>query len=200
MEMRQTDVDDISSRPVSFDEDYVLDHGEEEDQDIVLSGDEEGPSDAEEEDDENASIATCDEEDESAPEDPERMQLFMPSSLREQDIRRIGLEGLAAQEVELRRGQANDALQNLRLALGHKALLWRTRVRMADTTKKRTRAWDDIKLARRQVEQHVRCYHRARRALHNLGADDETLTMYKEITTADLKLSGDIVDSRRLGQ
>ena len=50
---------------------------------------------------------------------------------------------------------------------------------MADTYKKRTRAWDNIKATRRRVEKDVSAYHRARRALINLDADDEIMSMYK---------------------
>jgi len=55
---------------------------------------------------------------------------FMPSSLQFADIQRLGLVTMASQELELRQGQANDALEGLRLALGHKTLLFRTKVRV----------------------------------------------------------------------
>ena len=60
---------------------------------------------------------------------PEFMPIFMPSSLQHADIQRLGLEPMAKQEMELRQGQANDALEGLRLALGQKALLYRSKVR-----------------------------------------------------------------------
>jgi hypothetical protein len=59
---------------------------------------------------------------------PEKMSLFLPSSLELTDLHRFGLMDLATQELKLRKGQANDALDKLRLALGHKALLFRTHV------------------------------------------------------------------------
>jgi len=46
------------------------------------------------------------------------------------DMHRLGLATMASQELELRQGQANDALEGLRLALGHKSLLFRTKVRV----------------------------------------------------------------------
>lgn len=178
--------------PKSFDEDQILDEGEEEEGDDVMSegGDAEdldGPED--EGDDEDA-----------VDEEPERMSLMMPSSFGHEDITRLGLENLAHQELELRQGQANDALESLRVALGHKALLWRTKVQPANTNKKRTRAWDDIKAARRQVEKHTRSYYRARNAIINLGGDEETMLRYKVIERTDLKMSADVVDPSRLGQ
>jgi len=60
---------------------------------------------------------------------PEHMSIFMPSSLHIADIQRLGLVTMASQELELRQGQANDALEGLRLALGHKSLLFQTKVR-----------------------------------------------------------------------
>jgi len=61
---------------------------------------------------------------------PEHMSIFMPSSLQFADIQRLGLVTMASQELELRQGQANDALEGLRLALGHKSLLFQTKVRV----------------------------------------------------------------------
>jgi len=49
---------------------------------------------------------------------PEHMSIFMPSSLQFSDIQRLGLMTMASQELELRQGQANDALEGLRPGLG----------------------------------------------------------------------------------
>jgi hypothetical protein len=198
----------IIPHPISFDEDEILQDDEDpedmmafEDDDNDEEEEEEegggGEDEEREEDGEDDEISAVNDEEE---ESPERMQLMMPSSLNATDIIHLGVEDLAAQELELRKGQANDALERLRLALANKALLWRTKVHAANTTKKRTRAWADIKKVRQQVEQHVRCYHRARHALANLGADLETMEKYKKIGKADLRLSGDVVDPSRLGQ
>jgi len=61
---------------------------------------------------------------------PEHMSIFMPLSLQIADMHRLGLATMASQELELRQGQANDALEGLRLALGHKSLLFQTKVRV----------------------------------------------------------------------
>ena len=61
---------------------------------------------------------------------PEHMTIFMSSSLQHADVQRLGLATMARQELELRQGQADDALEGLRLALGHKALLYRSKVRV----------------------------------------------------------------------
>jgi hypothetical protein len=59
---------------------------------------------------------------------PEQISLLLPSSLELSDLHRLGLMSLANQELQLWKGQANDALEKLRLALGHEALLFRTEV------------------------------------------------------------------------
>ena len=56
---------------------------------------------------------------------PEEKTLFIPSSLSMVDLQRLGLSAIAKQELELRKGQANDTLEQLRLALGYKSLLFR---------------------------------------------------------------------------
>jgi hypothetical protein len=60
---------------------------------------------------------------------PETRLLALPSSLAPGEIDRLGLVDLARQEEQLRRGQINDALEGLRMALGEKSLYYRTDVR-----------------------------------------------------------------------
>ena len=131
---------------------------------------------------------------------PEKIPLVMPSAMDQDNVNTDHMKALACQELKLRQGQANDCLQHLRLALGHKALLFRTRVRNASSVKERTKAWDDVKTARRQVDKHVRGYHRARNAMVRLGAGPEVLGTYLVIERKDLALSRDITDENRLGQ
>ena len=75
----------------------------------------EGSEDGEEEEEDD---------DETMAENPECLCLAMPSSLGRERVVHLGLETLAMQELELQKGQANDTLEGLWLALGHKALLW----------------------------------------------------------------------------
>jgi hypothetical protein len=140
-----------------------------------------------------------DDEEENS-ETPERTPICMPSSLKLEDIRRLGLEILAGQELELRKGQASDCLQSLRMALGHKAVLYRTKVRTTKFSTDKTRTWDDIKVITNKTNKCVRAYRRAHKALKRLGADDATLVQYQELRTEHLKLSGDITEENRVGQ
>ena len=162
-------------------------------------------SDGEENDEPDDPLSWVDDEDdmgdgEGVVDYPERLPLIMPSSFLKDKITTTNLKAMATQELKLRVGQANDCLERLRLALGHKSLLFQTRVRDASSVKQRTKAWDDVKTARRQVDKHVRGYHRARRAMVRLGAGEELLRKYKVIDRKHLTLSGDITQENRLGQ
>ena len=135
--MEIPDVDEPDVRPASFEEDELLDR--EDDGDVLGSdNDDEGSGEDEEE---VMSGYDDDKEDIEVNEMPEQMQLRLPSTLDRASIIRSGLESLASQELALHRGQANDALEALCLVLGHKLLLQKTKVWMADTYKKQTRAW-----------------------------------------------------------
>jgi hypothetical protein len=140
------------------------------------------------------------EDEEENLENPEMTPICLPSSLKPTDIQRFGLGALATQELELRKGQANDCLQNLRMALGHKAVLYRTKVRKAKTSVDKTRIWDDVKAITVKINKHIRAYRRARKALQRLGADSEILLQYQELKTEHLKLSADITEENRFGQ
>jgi hypothetical protein len=131
---------------------------------------------------------------------PEDTAVCLPSSFKSADIQRLGLIDIAEQEMKLRQGQANDSLMGLRMALGHKAVLYRTKVRTATTSVGKTRAWGDIKLITSRVNKQVRAYRRARKAMERLGADDSILERYQELKREHLKLSSDITDENRYGQ
>ena len=134
------------------------------------------------------------EDEEENPENPEMTPICLPSSLKPADIQRLGLGVLAKQELELRKGQANDCLQNLRMALGHKAVLYRTKVRKAKTSVDKTRIWDNVKAITVKINRHIRAYRRARKALQRLGGDNATLLQYQELRPEHLKLSADIIE------
>jgi hypothetical protein len=133
-------------------------------------------------------------------EKPEMTPIWMPSSLHPEDVERLNLKVLAAQELELRKGQASDCLQGLRLALGNRAILYRTKLRHSKTTKGKSRAWGNIKAATIKVNKHVRAYRRARRALEHLGADDSTLAHFQKLQANDLKVNLDVTEENRVGQ
>lgn len=141
-----------------------------------------------------------DQDDEAAGEWPENMTLAMPSSLGYEQCQMLGLQALRKQEIELRIGQLNDCLENLRVALGHKIILFKTGVRNSKSQQTKTRAWTDVGRVDRKIKKITRNYNQARHAILRLGAFEDTLQNYREINADDLKVSGDIVEENRIGQ
>lgn len=77
----------------------------------------------------------------STPGDAEAMVLPLPSYLGLDRCWQLGLDDLANQELQLRQGQANDSLHEMRLALADKAVLYRMDVRHGRNYNMTMRAW-----------------------------------------------------------
>jgi hypothetical protein len=152
-------------------------------------------------DDDDESQYSEDSEIEDIPEKmPETKSLALPSSLAPGEIDRLGLVDLARQEAALRRGQINDALEGLRMALGEKSLLYRTDVRNMKSQRTSLRAWQNVNKQDAIARQHKRAYDRARKALIQLDIDREYLSTLFDITPEDMKMSGDVTEENRIGQ
>ena len=140
------------------------------------------------------------EEDEDVELPIEQVRLGLPSSFDMAERVQMGLGRLEEIEIELREGQANDALEALRAGLAEKSLRFRTEVKPAKGQRTMTRAWDSIHRADKQIKAAVGSYRLARNALERLGAGEELLNQYQEIRKEDLKMSRDIVEENRVGQ
>jgi hypothetical protein len=103
-------------------------------------------------------------------------------------------------EVELRKGQVSDALENLRLALGEKSLCFRTQVRNADSQRTTHRAWDKVHKFDAEARKCQSTYRYARSALQRLPIDHKYSKTLHPITDDDLKVAGDLTDEARFGQ
>ncbi|KAG1818960.1 hypothetical protein DFJ58DRAFT_850222 [Suillus subalutaceus] len=68
----------------------------------------------------------------------EEMGIWMPSSVAHNDALTLGLGPLQAEELELRKGQANDCLESLCMALGHKAIIYRQSKKLVNVSSKLT--------------------------------------------------------------
>lgn len=130
----------------------------------------------------------------------ERALIRLPSSFTKTERAQMGLEQVAEVEAELREGQANDALEELRAGLAEKSLRFRTKVKPAKSQKTMTRAWDSINRADKQIRAAVQSYCLARTALEGLEVSSKLLDKYKVIQKRDLRMSGDIVEENRVGQ
>jgi hypothetical protein len=161
--------------------------------------DDNGDDEEEEEVDEDEGFIIGDEHDDLEVT-VELISLCLPSSISNMERVRLGLQVLGDQEMELRKGQANDCLDNLRLELANTGLLYRTRIRKAKTTKGKTRARKLVETSQSKVKMWARAYRRARTALVHLGSSYEVLEKYKPLVKQDLKVNADITEENRYNQ
>lgn len=131
---------------------------------------------------------------------PELMGICMPSSIGSVKLAELGLTDLQKEEMELRKGQANDCLEKLRTNLGHKAMLYRQNIRSSNSTRDGTRAQREIKKVVIQINKQVRSYHRARQAILELDPDASIRRKYQEVQPKDLAVSKEVTEENRFGQ
>lgn len=99
----------------------------------------------------------------------ESENLFLPSALSPRRRSPTWFVRMAKYETELRKGEADDALGNLRLALKYKDSLARGRRRIAYGNKNGTRAAVLLRRVADLVQSRAATYRRARDALIELG-------------------------------
>ncbi|KAI5993014.1 hypothetical protein EDD15DRAFT_2367807 [Pisolithus albus] len=112
--------------------------------------------------------------------------LPLPSNVGVDRCHAAGVHALLDMELQLRIGQANDALHGLRLALADKAVVFRGVVRQAKSYSTRTRAWQIVNSIDSSVKQHAAIYRRCREAMIALGADVDTLSRFQELLNSHL--------------
>jgi hypothetical protein len=129
---------------------------------------------------------------------PEEVVLPLPSGIISIELK-ASLESLRLVERELRKGQANDALEGLRVGLANKSLLLLTDVNQSTTTKQSTRAWASVRNAQSQILSHAQSYQRAWRALQFVGTPQDLL-IYQKLDVKDLVTVKDITMAKRFEQ
>jgi hypothetical protein len=140
-----------------------------------------------------------DEEESEAPSvPPEAVILPLPSNLISVKDK-SSLQSLVSVERDLRKGQANDALEGLRIGLANKSLLLVTDVNQSKSTKQSTRAWASVRNAQSQILSHAHAYQRAWQALKSIGSAED-LVIYQELKQKDLVVVKDISNAKRFGQ
>ncbi|KAI6027874.1 hypothetical protein BKA83DRAFT_4123754 [Pisolithus microcarpus] len=119
-------------------------------------------------------------------DDPTSSCLTLPSMFGIDHCKANKFHRLAQMELELRIGQANDALHGLRLALADKAVIFRGAVRPATNYSMRTRAWQMIHSIDSSIKQCAAIYRRCRVAIFALGAGSDILERYQELEKSHL--------------
>ncbi|TEB24072.1 hypothetical protein FA13DRAFT_1797607 [Coprinellus micaceus] len=85
-------------------------------------------------------------------------------------------------EIELRVGEANDALASIREGIAYKSYTYLENIRPAKSKVKKTRGWTTIKTQDDELKTHVRRYKECRKALVQLGADDAILRRFQVLS------------------
>lgn len=146
---------------------------------------------SEEESDEEADVEQFDD----GTVQPEHIPLQLPSTRGRDACVASGKTGLMEQEIELRTGQANDALSQIRLGLNYKSYLW-MEYKQTDNYKMKTRSSTAVRAAERNIQEHVAMYWLAFRALTSLDEPG----LFKPIKKGDLDLNSNVVKQNRTGQ
>ncbi|KAI6040087.1 hypothetical protein EDC04DRAFT_2602734 [Pisolithus marmoratus] len=119
----------------------------------------------------------------------ELMSICIPSSIGAAKLTELGLHDILKEERELRIGQANDCLDQLRTDLGNKAMT-------ANSTREGTRTKREIQKVVARVNKHVRSYQRARQAILRLDPDSNMAEKYQDILPEDLGVSKEVTENR----
>ncbi|KAF8442018.1 hypothetical protein L210DRAFT_3360697, partial [Boletus edulis BED1] len=130
---------------------------------------------------------------------PDLTKLPLPSALGRKKMEQLDRLDLVKLELELREGQANDALHDVRLVLIEKAVLFRNDIRHATSHAKKTRAWDKVHVVNLTLARHAAIYRKCRQAMVHLGADDDRLKIYQPLSKEDLKATTSVLDPNSRG-
>lgn len=88
--------------------------------------------------------------------------------LGKEQLEKLGMKKLGERELELREGQANDALHQLRMSIGMKSVTFYSRVRTASGQHAKTRAWREVQGLAKTITEQARIYNLARNAIKQL--------------------------------
>jgi hypothetical protein len=134
-------------------------------------------------------------------QDTEKKPVFLPSTIGHERCAKLGLQALIEKETALREGQANDALQAIRLAIREKSFRFRKQLRLATSKKKKTRSWDGIHIVGKRLQHHRLVYRQARYAMNRLGVQKDKLEkQFPELKDDDLQTSTAVMEPNARGQ
>ena len=133
----------------------------------------------------------------------EDQRIRLPSSFgRVTCLGKHQLHGLV--EFDLRKGQANDALHNIRLHVAEKSFHYGVGVRKGATVnlghRGRQKAFNEVHVLEAKIRQQARIYECARKAMDSLGMSIEDQKNYPKLSKADTNASTAVVDFNARGQ
>ena len=111
----------------------------------------------------------------------------------------MGLSGLVDHELQLRQGQANDTLHEIRLVLADKVVVYCTQVRHTKNYAMTTQAWKKVLDLDAMVARYSAVYHCCRQQMVALGADQSILNHYQILNEKDVTVRTTVADSNARG-
>ncbi|KAG2060992.1 hypothetical protein BDR06DRAFT_1049040 [Suillus hirtellus] len=130
---------------------------------------------------------------------PEKTMIPLPYNFGVACCVELGVEHLIGQEIALQEGQANDALQAIRMHLADKAVLFHTAMHPAKSQAKSMRAWTQVHLVERVIQLNTMIYMKCWAQLGNLDAYG-LLKKYLQMEKCHLKTTAAMVDPNAQGQ
>lgn len=128
-------------------------------------------------------------------------EVWMPSLAASDTIMDDVITALRQEELELRKGQANDCLEKLRQALGDRSVVFREKIHSNKSIHHQgTRSKKELLTITLSINKQARGYRRSRAAMQRLGADLDTLALYQPLRAQDLGVSKEITEENRHGQ
>ncbi|KAG0695623.1 hypothetical protein DFH29DRAFT_879915 [Suillus ampliporus] len=128
-------------------------------------------------------------------------EIWMPSWATSGDIMDDVILALHQEELELRKGQANDCLEKLCQALGDRSVVFQEKIHSNKSVHHQgTRSKRELQKITLSINRQAQGYSRARAAMLHLGADSDTVAVYQPLKPQDLVVSKEVTEENRHGQ
>ena len=134
----------------------------------------------------------------------EQQTIRLPSTFGK-DACLVRLQPHARIELDLRRGQANDALHAIRLHVAEKSFIYGVGVRKGNNTtnlghRGRQKAFGEAHVLEAKVRHQARIYESARQAMESLCSSTQDREKYPKLMKSDTNASTAVVDFNARGQ
>ena len=132
-------------------------------------------------------------------------QVIRLPSVFGKDVCDARLRPHARVEFDLRKGQANDALHNIRLHVAEKSFIYGGGVRKGSNKSNlghrgRQKAFNEVHVLESKIRHQARIYQNARKCLELLGMSAEDQRNYPQLLKSDTNASTAVVDFNARGQ
>ena len=127
-------------------------------------------------------------------------RIWIPSTFGYDFCFKNGWGKIVDQEIRLRMAQAEESLEELRLAIGHKSLLYKICIRKSKTQASQTRSHAQLIQVNDRIKECAGRYRCARSALLSLSAPADMLDKFQVLRDLDLKVNTDVAEENRIGQ